>query len=110
MTFTGGEPLQQAGFVAEVIDRPDGLHVLLDTSFRNPESIHQAALLVRAFAQLGGQQFQLNSLSLETLLDARAHPERHKNLIVRVWGWSGYFCELTPEYQDHIIPRHMYQL
>jgi pyruvate-formate lyase len=69
-----------------------------------------AAPLVRAFAQLGGQQFQLNSLSLETLLEARGHPERHRNSIVRVWGWSGCFCELIPEYQDHIIARHMYRL
>jgi pyruvate-formate lyase len=34
-------------------------------------------------------------------------PQRHKNLIVRVWGWSGYFCELDEPYQDHIIGRHM---
>ena len=60
-------------------------------------------MLVRTFAQLGCQQLQLNSLSLDTLLDVKAHPENYKNLIVRVWGWSGYFCELAPEYQDHII-------
>jgi formate C-acetyltransferase len=29
-------------------------------------------------------------------------------LIVRVWGWSGYFCELAPEYQDHVISRHLH--
>jgi formate C-acetyltransferase len=83
---------------------------LSDTVFRNPEAIRQVALLVRAFAQLSCQQLQLNALSLETLLDARAHPELHKNLIVRVWGWSGYFCELGPEYQDQIIARHMFSL
>ncbi len=66
------------------------------------------ALLVRTFAQLGCQQLQLNSLNLETLLDAKAHPEKHKNLIVRVWGWSGYFCELDRAYQDQIIGRHVY--
>jgi pyruvate-formate lyase len=83
---------------------------LSDTIFRDAESIRKVAMLVRIFVQLGCQQLQLNSLNLETLLDAKAHPERHKNLIVRVWGWSGYFCELTPEYQDHIIARSMYQL
>jgi pyruvate-formate lyase len=80
-----------------------------DTVFRDPESIRKVAMLVRMFVQLGCQQLQLNSLNVETLLDARAHPERHKNLIVRVWGWSGYFCELAPEYQDHIIARTIYQ-
>lgn len=83
---------------------------LSDSVFQNPESIRKTAMLVRTFAQLGCQQLQLNSLSLDTLLDARAHPENHKNLIVRVWGWSGYFCELAPEYQDHIIARHLYAI
>jgi formate C-acetyltransferase len=83
---------------------------LSDSVFQNPEAIRKTAMLVRAFAQLGCQQLQLNSLSLETLLDAKAHPESHKNLIVRVWGWSGYFCELAPEYQDHIIARHLYKI
>ena len=81
---------------------------LSDSVFRNPESIRKTAMLVRTFAQLGCQQLQLNSLNLETLLDAKAHPEKHKNLIVRVWGWSGYFCELAPEYQDQIIARHYF--
>ncbi len=83
---------------------------LSDTVFRSPEAIRQVALLVRAFAQLGCQQLQLNALSLDTLLDARAHPDLHKNLIVRVWGWSGYVCELGPEYQEQIIARHMFSL
>jgi pyruvate-formate lyase len=82
---------------------------LSDTVFRNPESIRKTAMLVRTFAQLGCQQLQLNSLNHETLLDAQKHPENYKNLIVRVWGWSGYFCELAPEYQQQIIARHYYQ-
>jgi len=72
------------------------------------ESIRKVALLVRSFARLGGQQLQINSLSAATLKDARLHPENYPNLIVRVWGWSGYFCELAPEYQDHIIQRCLY--
>jgi formate C-acetyltransferase len=82
---------------------------LSDSVFRNTESIRKTAMLVRTFAQLGCQQLQLNSLDLETLLDAKAHPEKHKNLIVRVWGWSGYFCELAPEYQEQIIARHYFE-
>jgi pyruvate-formate lyase len=81
---------------------------LSSTVFRHAEDIRKVAMLVRAFAELGCQQLQLNSVDLDTLLDARVHPERHKNLIVRVWGWSGYFCELGPEYQEQIINRHMF--
>jgi formate C-acetyltransferase len=83
---------------------------LSDTVFRNTEAVQKVAMLVRTFASLGCQQLQLNSLNAQTLLDARAHPEKHRNLIVRVWGWSGYFCELSPEYQDHILNRHLHQL
>ena len=54
---------------------------------------------------LGGHQLQLNTVSRETLLHARKHPEQHKNLIVRVWGWSGYFVELDECYQNHVINR-----
>jgi formate C-acetyltransferase len=68
----------------------------------------KVAMLARAFAQIGCQQLQLNSLNVDTLRDAKLHPERHKNMIVRVWDWSGYFCELAPEYQDHIVARHVY--
>ena len=81
---------------------------LSDSVFRNPESIRKVAMLVRSFARMGGQQLQINSLNAATLLAARETPEQYPNLIVRVWGWSGYFCELAPEYQDHIIERCLY--
>ena len=81
---------------------------LSDSVFADGESIRKVALLVRTFARLGCQQLQLNALNAERLLDAKAHPEKHRDLIVRVWGWSGYFCELAPEYQDHVISRHLY--
>ena len=76
-----------------------------DNTFRNEDGIKKVAALVKAFIDLGGHQLQLNSINRETLLDAQAHPENHKNLIVRVWGWSGYFNELDVEYQNHIISR-----
>lgn len=83
---------------------------LSDAVFRDPESIRKVAMLVRSFAQLGCQQLQLNTLNVNALLDAKKHLEKHQNLIVRVWGWSGYFCELAPEYQDHVISRHVHTL
>ena len=76
-----------------------------DNTFRNDEGVKKVALLVKAFIDLGGHQLQLNSINRDVLLDAQKHPEKHKNLIVRVWGWSGYFNELDVEYQNHIISR-----
>ena len=78
---------------------------LHDTLFRNDEAIQKVALMVKSFMDLGGHQLQLNAVNRDTLFDAQKHPQDHRNLIVRVWGWSGYFVELDKEYQDHIIQR-----
>jgi len=78
---------------------------LHDTVFRNPESKRKVSMLVKLFMELGGHQLQLNAVNRDQLIDAKKHPENYKNLIVRVWGWSGYFTELDEVYQDHIIQR-----
>ena len=82
---------------------------LSDSVFRGPEALGKVALLVRTFAELGCQQLQLNTVNVETLREAQIHPELHRDLIVRVWGWSGYFCELEEPYQNHIIGRQIYE-
>ncbi len=76
-----------------------------DTVFRNEEGKEKVAMLVKTFVALGGHQVQLNAINRDTLLDAQKHPEKYPNLIVRVWGWSGYFNELDVCYQNHIIKR-----
>lgn len=76
--------------------------------FRTPEATEKTAGFLRAFIASGCHQVQMNVLDRATLLDAQAHPERHRDLIVRVWGWSGYFVELDKPYQDQIIGRTAY--
>lgn len=76
-----------------------------DTVFRNDEGERKVAALIKTFFDLGGHQMQINAVNRDVLLDAKAHPENYPGLIVRVWGWSGYFCELEPAFQDHIIRR-----
>ena len=76
-----------------------------DSAFARPDGVTKVAQLVKFFVARGGHQMQINTINRETLLDAQAHPERHRHLIVRVWGWSGYFVELDREYQDQIIRR-----
>lgn len=78
---------------------------LHDTMFRNEEAVQKTAMMVKSFIDMGGHQLQLNAVNKKQLLDAQLHPEEHRSLIVRVWGWSGYFVELDKEYQDHIISR-----
>ncbi|MBN1965054.1 MAG: pyruvate formate-lyase, partial [Anaerolineae bacterium] len=58
--------------------------------FSDPDAIRKVAMLVRTFAQLGCQQLQVNSVNPAILREAQLQPELHQDLIVRVWGWSGY--------------------
>lgn len=76
-----------------------------DSAFAFPDGVEKVAHLVKFFVDRGGHQMQINTINRETLLDAQAHPERHRHLIVRVWGWSGYFVELDKCFQDQIIKR-----
>jgi pyruvate-formate lyase len=78
---------------------------LHDTVFRNPSSIRKVSSLIKSYMDIGGHQLQINAVNREVLTDAKEHPELYRNLIVRVWGWSGYFVELDELYQDHIIQR-----
>ena len=76
-----------------------------DSAFAMSDGAEKVAHLVRFFIERGGHQLQINTINREALIDAQAHPERHRHLIVRVWGWSGYFIELEKPYQDQIINR-----
>ena len=61
--------------------------------------------LVRTYFKLDGHHIQLNVVDAETLREAKAHPEQHRDLIVRVAGYSDYFCNLSESLQDEIIAR-----
>lgn len=54
---------------------------------------------------LGFFQMQMNVISSDTLIKARANPKDYEGLIVRVWGFSAYFNELPDEYKDLLIER-----
>ncbi len=78
--------------------------------FEGEESIKKIAALVKAYIDLGGHQLQLNAVNSAVMKDAQLHPERHKQLVVRIWGWSAYFVELDKEYQDHVMRRQQYSV
>ena len=81
---------------------------LHDTIFSAPDSIEKVAAMVRSYMALGGHQMQLNAVNREALKDAQLHPEKHGDLVVRVWGWSGRFVELEKSFQDQILSRTEY--
>ena len=61
--------------------------------------------LVRAYFRLGGHHVQFNVVDAGTLKHAQEHPEEHRDLIVRVAGYSDYFVDIGRELQDEIIAR-----
>jgi formate C-acetyltransferase len=69
------------------------------------KGIDSLAALVRGYFRLGGHHIQFNVVDAATLRDAQRHPEDHRDLIVRVAGYSDYFCDLGRSLQDEIIAR-----
>ena len=61
--------------------------------------------LIRGYFDQKGSHMQFNVVSRETLLDAQAHPEKYKSLVVRVAGYSALFTTLSRSLQDDIIRR-----
>ncbi len=65
------------------------------------------AVIKTAIAR-GGLQLQVNCVSTETLLDARENPENHRDLVVRIGGYSDFFTSLSPQMQDEIVMRTLH--
>jgi len=61
--------------------------------------------LVRSYFSMDGHHVQFNVVGAETLRAAQANPAEHRDLIVRVAGYSDYFCDLSRELQEEIIAR-----
>ena len=77
--------------------------------FSTPENREKMTALIRAFVNSGCQQLQWNVLDPDVLRHAQKYPEQHRDLVVRVWGWSGFFVELDPVFQEQIIGRTSYR-
>jgi len=87
---TGGTLLNQK-FAPMLLDGDNGIGNL--------------ANLVRAYFKLDGHHIQFNVVTAETLREAQTNPEKYRDLIVRVAGYSDYFCDLNKALQNEIIAR-----
>ena len=61
--------------------------------------------LVRGYFAMDGHHVQFNVVDADTLREAQADPDAHRDLIVRVAGYSDYFCDLSEALQEEIIER-----
>jgi len=91
---TGGTLLNQK-FTPQLLADDEGLEKLKD--------------LIRSYFRLMGHHIQFNVVTAETLRDAQKHPEKYRDLIVRVAGYSDYFVDCARELQDEIIRRTEHQ-
>jgi len=91
---TGGTLLNQK-FTPGLVEGEKGLETL--------------TRLVRSYFTMGGHHIQFNVVDAETLRAAQQQPDLHRDLIVRVAGYSDYFCDLGKALQDEIIERTEHQ-
>jgi len=91
---TGGTLLNQK-FTPQLLSDETGLDALVS--------------LIRAYFKLDGHHIQFNVVDAETLRNAQKNPEIYRDLIVRVAGYSDYFCDLSEALQEEIIARTEYQ-
>lgn len=87
---TGGTLLNQR-FLPQLLDGEAGIEHL--------------TALVRSYFRMGGHHIQFNVVGTETLRDAQAHPDRYRDLLVRVAGYSDYFVDIGRDLQEEIISR-----
>jgi formate C-acetyltransferase len=72
---------------------------------RNDRDLHKLAALIRGYFSQGGHHMQFNIVDRELLLEAMEQPERHRNLLIRVAGYSDYFTLLSRDIQLEILSR-----
>jgi len=75
------------------------------SALKTEDDLKKLASLIKTYCDMGGKHVQFNVVGKDLLLDAQKHPEKHRDLIVRVAGYSAYFVTLTKAIQQDIIKR-----
>ena len=76
---------------------------------KDDDDLDRLVQLIRTYFGLGGHHIQFNVVDRTTLRAAQENPEQYRGLIVRVAGYSDYFCDLSEALQDEIIARTEHQ-
>ena len=82
---------------------------LSQQALRDEAGLDKLVQLIRTYFRLDGHHIQFNVVDAATLREAQEYPEQHRDLIVRVAGYSDYFCDLSRALQDEIIARTEHQ-
>ncbi|WP_434311714.1 pyruvate formate lyase family protein [Hominifimenecus sp. rT4P-3] len=79
------------------------------TALKSEDDKRKLIMLIRTYMMEGGNQIQFNVVDQDTLIHAQEEPEKYKDLIVRVAGYSTYFVSLSKNVQDEVIERTSYR-
>jgi formate C-acetyltransferase len=79
------------------------------SALKTTEDLKKLSSMIKTYFSLGGKHIQFNVVSRDTLVNAQKTPDNHRDLIVRVAGFSTYFVRLTKTIQDDIITRTEYE-
>ncbi len=78
---------------------------LSPSTLSRDDSIEKLRSMIKTYFNMGGMEVQYNVVDSETLREAQEDPEKHRDLVVRVAGFSAYFVELATQLQNDIIAR-----
>jgi formate C-acetyltransferase len=78
------------------------------SALKTTEDLKKLSNLIKIYFSQGGKHVQFNVVDKKTLVEAQKHPETHRDLIIRVAGYSTYFVQLNKTVQDEIIARTEY--
>jgi pyruvate-formate lyase len=79
------------------------------SALNSTDDLRKLSSLIKTYFSLGGKHIQFNIVDRQTMLNAQEKPQNHKDLIVRVAGYSAYFVQLGKAVQDDIIARTEHQ-
>jgi pyruvate-formate lyase len=75
------------------------------SALKTEKDLYKLAMVIKTYLTNGGKHVQFNVVDKETLITAKKEPDKHKDLVVRVAGYSAYFTMLSPMVQDEVINR-----
>ena len=98
INFAGALDYSDNRFNGNVVD------LMINPSFIE-KNLEKFVSLILFSISVGFFQLQANVVSSETLIEAKRDPSKHRNLMVRVWGFSAYFIQLPEDFQEVLINR-----
>ena len=75
------------------------------SALKTEADMEKLASMIRTYLTNGGKHVQFNVVAKETLIDAKENPAAHRDLVVRIAGYSAYFVQLNESMQEEVINR-----